>query len=155
MRKAWRKGKREEESRRQAAVPTHGDDLMRGGVASASFGSGAPGSMQHIYQSGGGLAYPSAPGSSSMGGATGHVPRYSAPHAGSSFMSPPSNGSVGSAPYAAQSAPLDPSGRPYSSAGTAAQQQQHHQQQQQHSHPSGPGPQGGLGAYLMAHRGSI
>ncbi|CEH11758.1 related to c2h2 transcriptional regulator [Ceraceosorus bombacis] len=91
MRKAWRKGKREEESRRQAAVPTHGDDLLRSGVPSAGF-SGAPGSMQHVYPSGSGLAYQGAPGGSSMGSISGHQPRYSAPHAGSSFMSPPSNG---------------------------------------------------------------
>jgi len=134
MRKQWRKGKREEEQRRQS----HGgsdDHMGHRGSISSSYG-GTPGPVAHGYPSAGSMS-----GYVPPMGMPSQIPRYSLQHgsAGGNFsaMQPPSH-------YPAQSAPLDPNGRPYSSAGAPPQVQQQHQ-----------GAPSGLGAYLMAHRGSI
>lgn len=134
MRKQWRKGKREEEQRRQSQGGASDDHMGHRGSISSSYG-GTPGPVAHGYPSAGSMS-----GYAPMAMPS-QIPRYSMQQgsAGSfSAMQPPSH-------FPAQSAPLDPNGRPYSSAGAPAPQVQQQQQ----------GPPGGLGAYLMAHRGSI
>lgn len=146
MRKAWRKGKREEDQRRQASAAVANDEVMsRSKVVFApppgnhgfsmspngGGGGGGGGSMQ-----GGG---PPPPGYPSFGPPAPHampppgqMPRYSVPYGG------PTSSPYGHGPA------VDANGRPYSSGGGAISSPQQASAQ----------PGGGLGAYLMG-RGSI
>ena len=160
MRKAWRKQKKEEEQRRQArqvAMTEHAlarGELVRPGVAapayrhSASLPMGGHGLVPSV-------AAPAAPIGGPSVGLPAQLSRYSM---SSVAATPPSSsepfgyalpqGMVAASAHGQQQVPhLESSAssydaRPYSSSG-------------QSQVGSGSYPQGGLGAYLMAHRGSI
>ncbi|UZJ56043.1 hypothetical protein CBS101457_005363 [Exobasidium rhododendri] len=141
MRKAWRKSKREDEQRRQANQAAANEEVLS--RSKMMFPSTSQPFMAHGYSVNNNTNNFGPPPPHVMP-PPGQIPRY-AVHPQASMYGSPSGYHMA----------VDAAGRPYSS--TGQQQQQQHQQAQQHlgqSQQVGQS-QSGLGAYLMAHRGSI
>jgi hypothetical protein len=129
MRKAWRKSKREDEQRRQAnQAAANEENLTRGKMMFQ-----AP--NQPFMTHGGYPVNSFGPPPPHVMPPPGQVPRYSMHQ-----QQAPMYGNQGGYSHV----PVDAQGRPYSSVHQAPQQQ-----------VGGQGGSSGLGAYLMAHRGSI
>lgn len=145
MRKAWRKSKREDEQRRQANIAAANEEALSRNKMMFAPTSG-PSFMPHggyqISNFGPPSGSASGPPAPHVMPPPGQLPRYSMhPQQQNTMYGSP----VSSGVYPSHVSPFDPNGRGYTSSSP---------HQQNVAPPSAPGTSG-LGAYLMAHRGSI
>lgn len=140
MRKAWRKGKREDEQRRQANQAAANEEVLSRNKMMFGSTTGQPFMPHGGYQ----VSSFGGPPAPHVMPPPGQVPRYSMHPGQTAMYGSPSSATAGGV-YPSHVSTFDPSGRSYSSSSP---------HQAGPGQPSAPGTSG-LGAYLMAHRGSI